>query len=246
MSAEQVAGAFAPNVSFKHDALMNGKRGTSSRYRGFKGVGMTFLSYGSDDVVIHTKQENTAIVKGRMENGRAWAANERKENALIVEDSDDSPLDQYERGTYLKVQFSPKTRPKSLKHISTESRVWETILRTRTAIGQVLIFDKALTDFKCKLTVIEADGQQHQLPVHPEFVFPHMVKRTPNFRFLNVVEFWEKNGSGTTIDPSHKRQDGIYLYWDCKALMKELSIETIRKNTRPNFPNILRDLVVVK
>ena len=82
-------------------------------YRGYKGVGLTFLAYGTDDIVIHSKQQDGSLTKARMQYGRAWAKGERTEPAMMVEESGPSPLDAYSRGTYVQIQFSQKTRPKS-------------------------------------------------------------------------------------------------------------------------------------
>jgi hypothetical protein len=41
-------------------------------YRGYKGVGLTFLAYGTDDIVIHSKQDGV-LTKARMKYGRVWA-----------------------------------------------------------------------------------------------------------------------------------------------------------------------------
>ncbi|HEY0769199.1 MAG TPA: hypothetical protein VGD31_02620 [Sphingobacteriaceae bacterium] len=229
MSPEQVASSFAPNVSFKNDPTLLEKRGKKASYRGYKGVGLTFLSYGSDDVIIHTKQENHPATKGRMQYGRAWALGERNEDAVIVQDDTPSPLDNYQRGTYIQIGLSQRTRPKSLKHISPSHRVWETILRTRTAIGQILLGQSELLRFKCNLRVIDTNNIIHNIEVEPTFVFPHMVERKPPFRFLDVREYWSKYGNRTDIGTEHIRQDGIYLVWETEEIRKQLSEDNREK-----------------
>jgi len=47
MNQVQAVEAFAPNASFKNNSLIIQKRGKNS-YRGYKGVGLTFLAYGTD------------------------------------------------------------------------------------------------------------------------------------------------------------------------------------------------------
>ena len=138
MTPEEVTSAFAPHVSFKQQSAVKKKRDKKSMYRGYKGVGLTFLAYGTDDILIHSKQQNGSLTKARMQYGRAWAKGELDKPALMVEDSGPSPLDPYPRGTYVQIQFSQKTRPKSLSKLAPSIEIWKTILRTKTAIGQVL------------------------------------------------------------------------------------------------------------
>ena len=142
MSFVEVTSAFAPNVSFKTPA--KSKREKKNMYRGFKGVGLTFLAYGSDDIAIHSKTPKGEFTKARMRYGRSWAEGKRSQPAVMVEDTDPSPLDALGRGTYVRVQFSPTTRPKSLTKLAATGPVWETILRTKTAIGQVLLGREAV------------------------------------------------------------------------------------------------------
>ncbi len=109
LSQSQVAKAFAPNVSFKTDARIISARGTKYPYRGYKGVGLTFLSYGTNDFVIHSKEQNGELVKGRMRYARAWVMRGRDDYPEIVPDETQSPLEMLSRGTYVRVQLtSPK------------------------------------------------------------------------------------------------------------------------------------------
>jgi DNA topoisomerase VI subunit B len=149
MNQEQVSLAFAPSVSFKNKKDLLQKRGSKGAYRGYKGVGLTFLAYGTDDVLIHSKSEGASVIKGRMQYGRAWAYGEREEPSQIVEDERPSPLDHYTRGTYIQVLFSPKTRPKSLRLLASEPEVWQTILRTRTAMDRFSFNESRLLTLMC-------------------------------------------------------------------------------------------------
>jgi DNA topoisomerase VI subunit B len=134
MTPEQVASAFAPHATFKVEGKSTtyAKRTSKNPYRGYKGVGLTFLAYGTDDILIHSKKVGAAPTKGRMQYGRAWAKGERREAAVIVEDSSpSSPLDKHPRGTYVQIQLSPNTRPKSLNRIAPSAKTWKAILRTK-------------------------------------------------------------------------------------------------------------------
>jgi hypothetical protein len=221
MNPDQVAKAFAPNVSFKNDAQILSKRGAIGSYRGYKGVGVTFLAYGTDDIALHSKR-NGVLVKARMQYGRAWAQGERDESSVIVEDTQASPLEKYDRGTYVQVQFSSETRPKSLARLASKADLWPIILRTRTPIGQILLQREPLVKLDVRVNVIDASGP-HEHKIEPLFYFPHLVTRKPAFRFLDLVEYY-KHHSEQTKPPADKiRQDGLYLEWDKARIAQELT-----------------------
>jgi hypothetical protein len=225
MSTEQVTRAFAPHVSFKHDSQMISKRGQANAYRGYKGVGLTYLAYGTDDIRLHSKQDGV-LVKGRMQYGLSWSRGERTEVPLIVEDDSHSPLDKLARGTYLRIQFSKHTRPKSLTHLASEPMIWPTILRTRTAIGQI---HKQATGghFDVNLNVVGPNGRTHVYQVDTDFYLPHLVSRSPPFRFLDLPAYYAKHPEQSRPPAEKLRQDGLYLEWDTPRIRNELTEEQL-------------------
>lgn len=228
MTRGQAVEAFVPSISFKHNSETKGKR-DKNNYRGYKGVGLTFLAYGTDDITIHTKREDQEITKGRMQYARTWAKDEKNEAALIVEDKNESPLDKYSRGTFMKVQLTDKTRPKKLSAISSTIEGWKSVLRTRTAIGQINFSSNPLTDIKVHLIFTDSDGNTIKEDVTPRFLFPHLVKKTPDFRFLDLPNYYETHGERADIPTNYQRQDGIYLVWDKNRIFEELTKEQKEK-----------------
>lgn len=223
MTPQEVTSAFAPHVSFKQQSAAKTKRDKKNMYRGYKGVGLTFLAYGTDDIIIHSRQDGV-LTKARMQYGRAWAKGERSEPALMVEDPSPSPLDPYSRGTYVQVRFSQNTRPRSMNKLASSMAVWKTILRTMTAIGQVLLGREAIVPFKVKLNLV--DGvKTESADVEPVFLYPHEVERNPPFRFLDLVKYYHSHAEQTTPPPDKLRQDGLYLEWDGERIRKELTTE---------------------
>ena len=212
---------FAPSVSFKNTKELKEKRGAKNAYRGYKGVGLTFLAYGTDDVVIHSKKEGFPVTKGRMQYGRAWVHGERRASK-IVEDSRPSPLDEYPHGTYIQVRFSPYTRPKSLRSLVPNNALWETVLRTRTAIGQILLEREALTDIDVRLKIINGNNLPMAYSIEPTFLFPHTIVRSPAFR-LTLPDYWKIQGEHTKPPIDKLRQDGLFLNWDTDRIRKILS-----------------------
>jgi hypothetical protein len=223
MNPQQVARGFCPNVSFKNDAKLLNKRGAEGAYRGYKGVGLTFLAYGTDDILLHSKQERTSI-KTRMRYGRAWAQGERSESALVVVDNSNTALDNHPRGTLVRVSFSPATRPRSLTHLASNPDVWPTIIKTRSAVGQILINRNALVKFEVQLTVIDADGP-HEYKVDPVFYYPHLVARKPPFRFLDLPEYYKRHSEHAKPPAEKLRQDGLFLEWNTDRIHEEMTAD---------------------
>jgi hypothetical protein len=240
MSREQAVEAFVPSISFKHNTEIKRKR-DKHNYRGYKGVGLTFLAYGTDDITIHTKKQGEEITKGRMQYARTWAKDEKNEAAVIVEDTTESPLDKYSRGTFMKVQLTDKTRPKKLSAIAPTSEGWKSVLRTRTAIGQINFSNPPLTDIKVSLVFTDSDGNDSKHDVTAKFLFPHLVKKTPEFRFLDIPTYYETHGQRADIPANYLRQDGVYLVWNKDKISEELtkdqkkSIKTKSINMTLNF-----------
>ena len=141
-------------------------------------------------------------------------------------DTSPSPLDSQARGTYVKVQFSQKTHPKSLAKITSHFGAWKTILRTKTAIGQILLDRESIAPFKVKLKLISSDNSVATESVEPEFLYPHMVKRpSPPFRFLDLVNYHKVYDEVIKVPTDKQRQDGVYLEWDSDRIAKELTEE---------------------
>jgi hypothetical protein len=224
MNQVQAVDAFAPSASFKNNPLIVQKRGKNS-YRGYKGVGLTFLAYGTDEVVLHTKTQDGFLTKGVMQYARAWAMGERQEPALIIEDSNPSPLDDYSRGTFVKIQLSGKTRPKKLSLIASDIGAWKVILQARTAIGQISLLSDPVVSFEVMLTLTDTSGKTTETPVPSTFLLPHLVERKPSFRFLDIPAYYMQHSERTDIPINYLRQDGVYLVWDKGKIYEELTVK---------------------
>ena len=213
MTESDLARALAPHVSMKSNDSVLRLRGDKHSYRGYKGVGLTLLAYGTDDLRLHSKAEDGEVVALRMRYGNAWARGERQDSAMVDKDEDDSPLRRLSRGTFVRMQFSPSTRPKSLLALTPYIHAWDAILRTRTAIGQVLIDRTPLVPIEFTLTLINAQGEESINP-EPGFLHPHKVVRNPEYRFLDIGKYYERHPQRSAIPTEFTRQDGIYISWD--------------------------------
>ena len=228
MTELDLARGVAPHVSLKSDSNIISRRGYKHSYRGYKGVGLTLLAYGTDDLRLHSRAEGEELVALRMRYGNAWARGDRPSAAMADKDEDDSPLKCLARGTFVRMQFSPSTRPKSLIALTPHIDAWNAILRTRTAVGQVL-FDRApLVDVEFTLTLIDSQGE-HSVHSEPRFLFPHSVARNPEYRFLNVGKYYEEHPQLSEIPVEFTRQDGIYVFWNTERIRAEFT-ESERKD----------------
>ncbi len=234
MSEQDLILAYKPHVSLKTDVTIRQRRGKTHSYRGYKGVGLTFLAYGTDRIRLHSKKHGH-LTKTRMEYGHAWAQGQREEPARVDIDPDPSPLETQPRGTFVKVHFSPTTLPRSLAHLG-RPEAWPVIVRTRTAAGQVLLGRESLADLRLVVSVTRSDGTVQRSEVAPEFILPHQVPRTPPFRFLDVVDYHRKHREQAEPAPEHRRQDGLYLVWDTQRITEELT-----EKERTDYAAELRD-----
>lgn len=222
MTPEECISAFAPHVSFKDDER---RRRYKTKYRGFKGVGLTFISYGTNSVSIHSKTLQS-VFSGKMKLASDWVNGITPHQPEIVEDDLDSQLDKLQHGTLISVQLSQSTRPKRLSRLANDIKAWEVILRTRTAIGQIGLSND-ISRFSVKLRVIDQNGAVEQTDVTTEFLYPHLVKRPTGqatFRFKNLTEHYRLNPEQPPR-AEDKRQDGIYFYWGPERILTEFSKE---------------------
>ena len=221
MSQSQICEAFAPSATFKELPVVLAKRGDKYPYRGYKGVGLTFLAYGTDDIQIQSRQNGT-VVRGRMLFGRKWVYGKPGEKPPLLEvDTESTPLSG--RGTQLTVHFSSDTKPTSLSQLGSGLDIWEVIVRTRTAAGQILIGQEPLMPVKVRLVLIDKDGVREHRAIDPIFYYPDLVKRTPApYRFLDVGEYHKDHPDTVDVKPEFKGQDAIFVKWGTDEIRRHM------------------------
>lgn len=225
MSQDQICEAFAPAATFKdlnYAQSILKKRGDKHNYRGYKGVGLTFLAYGTDDIWMQSRSTDGAFIKVRMRQGRQWAESKIDTVPMLEKDNLAIGLEKHKRGTAVRMVFSANTRPSKLANLGTSIGVWESILRTRTAAGQVCLGRDALAPIKVRLVVISSKGAKQAKDVVPEFYYPHLVERNPKFKFLDVRRYHEEHPGIADYPANVKRQDGVYLQWSTEDIRKAL------------------------
>lgn len=227
MTQDQVCEAFAPSATFKEDSTIVKKRGDKYPYRGYKGVGMTFLAYGTDDIRIQSRQNGT-LIRGRMRFGRQWVEGKQADPPMLEIDSEPTPLDTHKRETCVRVQFGSETRPSSLSQLGSGIDIWEAIVRTRTAAGEILLGMESAVPIKVHLKVVDRDGLKAENSIGAVFYYPHLVKRNPEFRFLDIGKY-HKDHPGLVDHPAEAlRQDAVYMEWDTTEIISAIGKEKVK------------------
>lgn len=222
MSPEECVSAFAPHVSFKDDER---RRRYKTAYRGFKGVGLTFIAYGTNNIQLHSKTDKTTF-SGKMSMACDWVRGKSGTQPEIVDDKMSPNLSNLSHGTYINVQLSSSTKPKRLSMLANDFKSWEVILRTRTALGQIR-FGGESAKFVSNLTLVDQSGKIISNEIDSSFLYPHIVKRPKGqavFRFKNLTDHYEKYPNQPPR-PEDKRQDGIYFYWTPEDIVKSFVSE---------------------
>lgn len=157
----------APSISFK----------SGGDTRGNKGVGVTYIAYGFNDLTIRTKNEHFSY-QGVMRRGREWIEDHsgtvsRPLIAPITANSQN--FDKLDQGTSFKIKFSGKhVRPSNLSwYQARTAEQWLYILLLKTPLGNInlpdctasnIIFDLMVKDQNDKYTLIEDHEAKYKFP----------------------------------------------------------------------------------
>lgn len=225
--ADQFRSFLAPSISFKSGG------GT----RGNKGVGVTYIAYGFNDLTIRTKNKDFRDTR-RIRRGRDWVDDAsgtvaRPRAELAKENSE--YFESIDQGTSFKIKFGGNnTRPKNLNwyQASTPAQ-WLYLLLLKTPLGYISIEDGSASPISFDLHVIDADGNQHSLVgIDAKYKYPHE-EISASQRLGNVLAAQElaiKNGK----DPSQaiqkfKNSNGIYERYASNDLIPLLRISDEEK-----------------
>ena len=128
LSQEKYSQFLAPSFSFK-----------TGRTRGHKGVGATFLAYGSNHIQICTKTEDFEAV-GKMLKARAWLDDVNPPSNPKVKNDKDGPsdkvFDNFKSGVSITIYFDKTTSPSDLSWLkATTADQWFKISSVKTGLG---------------------------------------------------------------------------------------------------------------
>ncbi len=172
---------FTPYATLKADS--------EDRQRGEKGVGSTFLSYGSNRICVSTVAQDTGeLTSGELRDALKWC---RKEIVLLpmpkVNPMACHPEAPADHGTVVSIWFDNETNMKVLSEQGEDLSQWEAILRLHTALGYV-DFDANDTFFKAvraTLTVVDKTGNPQSALMKIGYLYPHLATEA-NIRLTSL------------------------------------------------------------
>lgn len=165
---------FKPHATLK-TIISKGKK---LRQRGEKGVGATFLSYGTNYIHITTMVKDK-FSSGILENGLDWCMGKVNEMSKV------KPAERHQNefenghGTIITIEFSEQTNISDLKNdIGDTLKQWETILRLHTAVGYIDIGSKEKDGFfnflNVNLTIKNKDKIKSK-NIEKGYLYPHLL-----------------------------------------------------------------------
>jgi hypothetical protein len=169
MSLEQVRLFLRPNVSFKEN----------QNYRGYKGVGATFLAYGYTSFTVHTKRDSS-LISATLSGGRQWAES-TTENIprprFSAATFDVTELAGDSSGTCVEVVIGSHRdeRPNFRWLGISDPNIWIKVLRLRTPLGGVYLKSGGIKPIYT-LTVRGFTGKEETALLEEgkaEFYYPH-------------------------------------------------------------------------
>ena len=207
---------FRPHASLKNTYSL-----PVSRLRGEKGVGATFLSYGSAWIEVSTKDNNGEISSCKLEGGIDWIM---KEGSLDPPQA--YPLDPPEilrdvsHGTIITLGFSDRTNIKILRKHGPDIDHWEKILRIFTAIGYVLPIEQR-DDFFSTLTVnvkvIDENGISSK-NISKGFLYPHEINGVQDIRLSQL-----SRGRQGKLPLTQMMKDCIWEFHSFNDIVRKIS-----------------------
>ncbi|MCK5290958.1 MAG: ATP-binding protein [Thermoplasmata archaeon] len=221
-------------------ALEKSKLPATVRFRGHKGVGLTYLGYGFNYLQLATKvASGQEPCCGEFTNGRKWAMDDESEedgNAIprpkfrAVEETSQQ-FKEIPSGTCVTIGCDSDTAPRSLRHIATEAKEWEHILRTKTSAGFIDIggsenwAERATVYLKVRKG--KNEGKWENIPF--DYWYPHYDKK---LSWLNLNDYLARYPGKVGIKHPHKyAYHGIHRTWNGDTVRNEL-LHVNEKNTK--------------
>lgn len=193
----------APGVSFK-----------SSRRRGHKGAGATYLAYGVNQFRVRTRRDDFEAA-GRMVYARDWLDGRGSEGRPVLQPDNDEPKDaafpSQSSGVTITLRFDEHSRPADLSWLKAETAAeWYRVLSLKTRIGSIL----EIPPVEIHLAVIGKDGEETSLvqpainrrpppPVEPPATEPPQAAepRTETDLFGHAIDLAEPIAEARDIAP---------------------------------------------
>lgn len=208
----------APSISFK----------SGGETRGNKGVGVTYIAYGFNDLTIRTKNEFFSY-QGVMRRGREWIEDQSGTvSRPVIEParSTSKAFDELDQGTSFKITFSGKhVRPSNLGWYQAKTaEQWLYMLLVKTPLGSISLPNCSPAAVRFDLEVTDKDGVVTRVENQDsKYKFPHLeVKASQQLR--NIISV-QKKAIDAGKDPSRaidsfRKSNGIYEVYSCEEALK--------------------------
>lgn len=207
----------APNISFK----------SGGETRGNKGVGVTYIAYGFNDLTIRTKNIHFSY-ECTLRRGREWI--EDHEGTVprpMVEPprSASEKFEELDQGTSFKIVFSGKhVRPSNLGWYQAKTpSQWLYLLLVKTPLGAVILPSCMASKISFNLTVVNKDGEHLTLlDQGTKYKFPHDEIKASQ-RLATIVDA-QRRAVDAGKDPSRaidkfRKSNGIYEIYTTDDLL---------------------------
>lgn len=194
---------FTPHATTKRE--VDGK----IRQRGEKGVGATFLSYGTDYIHLTTLSYDTKdMTSAQLEKGLSWCISEAIPDftpKVVPAEPHKEFTEKYSYGTAITIKFSDKTNINILSEYGLQWEQWEAIFRLYTALGYVSFDenDEFFDKLKVTLTLINEDRVVSKT-LNLGYLYPHELTDS-NIRLSKLVR---------TKGILHKSQQDKNILWE--------------------------------
>lgn len=187
----------------------------STKNRGHKGVGATYLAYGFNYIQLCTKTSSFTGV-GKMIGARDWVDDDEIDltRPQVIHDEEGALdnyfikeiLNSYETGVSICIKFDKKSFPKNLNWVGmTEANAWLQVLRLKTALGAINATEK----LEVFLDVVDKNGKLTQASIN-----------SPTYLWIHETS--EKSKSICYKEVKKKRQELVEKDKDASDLPKSL------------------------
>ncbi|NVO22636.1 ATP-binding protein [Donghicola mangrovi] len=174
----------APSISFK----------SGGETRGNKGVGVTYIAYGFNQLIIRTKNSRFSY-QGVMRRGREWIEDHSGtvSRPLVEQEKGKSDLfEALDQGTSFKIFFSGEhVRPSNLRWYQAKTaEQWLYMLLVKTPLGAINLPDCSASEIKFDLEVVDENGSITLIENrNPQYKYPHLeIKASQRLREIKAVQ----------------------------------------------------------
>lgn len=212
----------APSISFK----------SGGKTRGNKGVGVTYVAYGFNELTIRTKNSGFAF-DGTLLRGREWVEDvegivPRPRVDKITSSSDMFAL--VDQGTSFKLKFSgQKIRPSNLAWYQAQTaEQWLYLLLVKTPLGHINLADLTESAVEFDLVVVGSDGVETKASSQPaRYKYPNL-EISASQRLSTVKEVQQKaldaGKDAVAAIQKYRQSNGLYETYDRESLKKLVSL----------------------